>query len=460
MASAASARSSSASASAATSAPKPIETAFELQSARPSFSVSATVAIPARRIASSPGRSSPANAARPRPTSGRPRLAQSMRSEVPIDPICGTKGTTPRSSMASCVSTMRGRAPAPPRAKVAARTKRAARTTSSGKLGPAPEALAFSIETLKALAVFGRDGARGAVAEAPGQPVDRPVGPRPGLQHGLGREHAVRRRGVERRGRALPRHAADVRDGDAVLPEGECHGVVLRTAAIRRARRSGTSPRDRRRARHKAPGAAPHLSAWRGEPRTDGGSGCRPGARPRLVASRPESRAGERHVELLGLVRMGRIVDVRPEHQDPAGDRLARDRAAQPDQLGPAVAFEERGAEIRRRVALLPSQRIGMRRERRDERCGRGDRRPPRGIEPGQDRERARGHGPGRLEIRPALEEGSAASMPSRRARAARSRPTSPAALSFSTSKARDLDHPSRLQNDLRCIFGRAVHGH
>ena len=109
------------------------------------------------------------------------------------------------------------------------------------------------------------------------------------------------------------------------------------------------------------------------------------------VAPRPAGLAGERQVELFGLVRMGRVVDVRPEHQDPAGDRPARDRAAQPDELGPAVALQERGAEIRRRIALPPGQHVGMGGQHLDERCGRGDRRPPRGIAPGQDREGARG---------------------------------------------------------------------
>ena len=131
----------------------------------------------------------------------------------------------------------------------------------------------------------------------------------------------------------LPRHAADVRDGDAVLSEGECHGVVLRSAAIRAARRSGIWPRDRRRARHKAPrsGSAPVRMAWGTQ---DGvvDRECRLGARSwfRGPAVQWGGRAGERQVELFGLVRMGRIVRTRPEHQDAAGrpSRSARARAA------------------------------------------------------------------------------------------------------------------------------------
>ena len=129
-------------------APSPVETALAAHSASPSFSKGSTTAIPALRIASAPSSHSPPRSARPSPSSGNAMLAQSARSEAPSEPMEGTQGWTPASSMAQSVSTTSGRAPEPPRAMALARANMAARAASARSGSPAPQARARIVTRL------------------------------------------------------------------------------------------------------------------------------------------------------------------------------------------------------------------------------------------------------------------------------------------------------------------------
>ena len=80
-------------------------------------------------------------------------------------------------------------------------------------------------------------------------------------------------------------------------------------------------------------------------------------SREAAFAAPPQRGAGERQIEFLGLMRMGGIFDAGAEQQEADGEAFAGDRAAQADQLGPAVALQKFRAEIRRAIGLAPFQR-------------------------------------------------------------------------------------------------------
>ncbi len=146
-------------------------------------------------------------------------------------------------------------------------------------------------------------------------------------------------------------------------------------------------------------------SAWRAGSRTGDGSACRGGARHRVPATLPQRAAGERQVQFLRLMGVGRIVRVGAEHQHAAGNPLAWDRPTKPDQFGPAVTVEEARADIGGRVGLVPRQRTGAGRYALDQALGGGCRAERRTVEPLEHRKAPRRDGPRRNEIRPALAE-------------------------------------------------------
>ena len=123
---------------ATTSAAWPTDTPLAEISASPSLSPSTSGAIPARRRASPPGRTSPRYSARPMPIATCARAAICGRSPAPTEAVSGTTGCTPAFSIATRISATATPAPDPPRAIPFSRTARAARTTSAGSGGPIP----------------------------------------------------------------------------------------------------------------------------------------------------------------------------------------------------------------------------------------------------------------------------------------------------------------------------------
>ena len=86
---------------------------------------------------------------------------------------------------------------------------------------------------------------------------------------------------------------------------------------------------------------------------------------PIVFARAPQSVAGQRQVELLRLVRMGGIFDVRAEEENAAGDRVTDEGAALADPFAEAVVVEETLAEIGSRIGLPPIEFVGQRCDRR-----------------------------------------------------------------------------------------------
>ena len=112
-----------------------------LSRARPSLASRVRGSSPTSRRAISPGTTWPCTSAWPRPMSGRARWASGARSpDAPTLPCSGTTGWTPSRSRSSSRSTISGRQPLWPRARVLARSRSIARTTSRGKAGPTPAA--------------------------------------------------------------------------------------------------------------------------------------------------------------------------------------------------------------------------------------------------------------------------------------------------------------------------------
>ena len=105
----------------------------------PSFASSVTGAIPARFMASPPGRISPRNAARPSPITTCARCASGARSpEAPTEPCDGITGCTLAFSIWQRVSTTRGRTPLSPFASAFARSSIIARVSASLSGEPTP----------------------------------------------------------------------------------------------------------------------------------------------------------------------------------------------------------------------------------------------------------------------------------------------------------------------------------
>ncbi len=101
----------------------------------------ATTGIPARAIASAPVSVSPLYRAVPSPITTSMVWARGARSPLePTEPCDGTSGCTPWLSMAMRVSTTSPRAPEYPQASAFALSSRIARTTSSGRSSPTPDA--------------------------------------------------------------------------------------------------------------------------------------------------------------------------------------------------------------------------------------------------------------------------------------------------------------------------------
>ena len=112
-----------------------------LMRARPSLATSSTVGIPARSMATSPGRTSPSYSAWPRPSMGSTMWDRGARSPLaPREPFWGMTGVTPRFSMATRVSTSSRRVPEKPLARLLTRRSMMPRATSRGKGSPAPTA--------------------------------------------------------------------------------------------------------------------------------------------------------------------------------------------------------------------------------------------------------------------------------------------------------------------------------
>ncbi|MPN28049.1 hypothetical protein SDC9_175488 [bioreactor metagenome] len=123
------------------SAPIAVITCVPLISASPSFAASCTGSIPARRIASAPGKISPRYSACPKPMSGSTICASGTRSPLaPRLPFSGIIGCTPAFSIASNVSIVERRMPEKPLASALRRRSITPRTASVGRGSPVPQA--------------------------------------------------------------------------------------------------------------------------------------------------------------------------------------------------------------------------------------------------------------------------------------------------------------------------------
>ena len=115
------------------------DTCVPLISARPSFAASTTGAMPACASASGAGINSPLTRTSPTPSMARVMCDRGARSpEAPTEPLAGMAGMMPALYSAIRVSTISGRTPEKPRARLPIFISMIRRTTASDSSSPVP----------------------------------------------------------------------------------------------------------------------------------------------------------------------------------------------------------------------------------------------------------------------------------------------------------------------------------
>jgi hypothetical protein len=116
-----------------------VDTCVPLSSARPSLGPSTKGCRPTAAMASRPDTTLPSTVAWPSPISTQARCASGARSpEAPTEPLAGMTGSTLALASASSASTISGRMPECPRARLTALVASTRRTTPSGSASPVP----------------------------------------------------------------------------------------------------------------------------------------------------------------------------------------------------------------------------------------------------------------------------------------------------------------------------------
>ena len=93
-----------------------------------------------------------------------------MRSEVPIEPICGTEGTTATLQHGELRLDDDGTGPGPALGQGRGTDEERCAHDLLGEARAGPRGPGLQHGNAEGVAVFGRDGTRGAVAETSGQP--------------------------------------------------------------------------------------------------------------------------------------------------------------------------------------------------------------------------------------------------------------------------------------------------